>query len=149
MLNVFSVPLSNSTKIIPVGDLSDLTFRNDKLKISPDSTVLWANNTAWNNSGDRYYADNKWGRSYKNYGSFTSQIYDLGSISSSVLDFNYIPHFTDTENQQINILIRTSVDGFNYTDFTLLTKESIVLRYYQFKIEFINNSNSFMYLQEL
>ena len=149
ILNVQYIPDLNeivSTNILEnaAGTYNNTKIEDNILKLLP--TKEWEKlNEPWKKSGDRYYATsaNKWGAICHNYGTYVSQIYDIGANITSQVSFSYESYIAES-NQNIKIEWRHSSNGTNWSSWYLASIGSYTFRYYQIKITMENPSGLYM-----
>lgn len=129
---------------------STMYIYNNKLKLN--ATSLWQDLTSikWLAIGSRYYADmpNNWGSSVEKYGTYTSQVYDIGADLQNIVSFNWDLYSTDSQ-QSVTIEWRYSEDDITYSSWTLANTGSFKFRYYQVRVTFNNPNGAVMYLNDL
>lgn len=156
ILNVQSLPEMNeivNQNILEntTGGTFDNTYiYNGKLKLN--TTNLWTDLTPekWADSGPRYYADSlgNWGGVDSLEGSYTSQVFDLGSIMQNIVSFDLNIYSLDSQTQVITEW-RHSLDDIDWSDWALLSSGSFEFRYYQVRASIINPNGAVTYIDGL
>lgn len=118
------------------GTFNNTVIYNGKLKLVSDGTKwtdyspeLWQNN----DTSKSYNQNGKWGCRVVTSGNYTSQVYDLGEVLSSIFSINYDAYLFDGQSS-IVIEIRMSDDDITWSDWFLFSTGSYNCRYYQIRI---------------
>lgn len=134
--NVDNIPEVN--EIVKFDILENLlgTFNNthsyhNKIKLDIDN-VLW--HTTGNKWGEDDYYQNSglWGANVVTEGDYTSQIYDIGAVLTSIVSFEF-QYFSPEEQQTVLIEWQYSDDGQTWTDWTICNIGEYTFRYCRFK----------------
>jgi hypothetical protein len=106
-----------------------------------DPNVNWANTGTWVNTSQYYAPGGYWGANCVTTGSYTTQVYDIGSATTSIISLNYNLYSMDPASNLV-IQWRYSSDDVTWSDWQVFTQGSYTFRYYQFSIT-LNSPNNF------
>ena len=137
--NIDSIPNLNEVVKIDVLEGLDGEFNNtyvyqNSIKLKVDN-VLWHNtNNTW---GNETYFQNMgvWGADVFSEGSYTSQVYDIGSNLKSIVTFEH-QYTSPDDSQDIVIEWRYSEDETTWTDWAICNLGEYTFRYCQFRASF-------------
>lgn len=128
------------------GTFTDTYYYKRFKVIKVKSNVLWQTLTEkWSDNG--YYSTyGKWGAAVANPAYYTSQVYDIGDVLSSIVSVNLQYECSD-EGQTITPEWRFSTDGKTWSDWRVCNIGEYEFRYYQFRAVFHAYSGVQMFLK--
>lgn len=134
------------------GTFDNIYVYNGKLKLASDGTK-WSeyDGETWSeNNTDRTYCQNdKWGCSVVPTGTYTSQVYDLGALVTSIFSLNSYKTYIPDDSSSIVIKMRTSKDNEIWDDWFKLKAGGSVspyCRYYQLRATLNSPNKQQIYL---
>lgn len=108
-----------------------------------NSSVDWASSSLTWDSPNMYYASNGyWGTNCEKSGTYTTKVYDLGTILYANIDISYSLYRKD-DSSNIEINWRYSDDNVKWTDWGNFSHGTQTFRYYQFQITLNSSNNEF------
>lgn len=159
ILVVTDIPQSNVLVVTDLvspaeGEFENTHIYNGKLKLDFDGsnwTTDHITDTWETNNTERAYCQNeKWGCPVKTSGSYTSQVYDLGSVLLSDFKINYQTYLCNNSGS-IVLDIKTSDDNETWSIWPSVpsgASKSITCRYYQLVVTFDSPLKNQIYLSD-
>jgi Putative phage tail protein len=143
---VSNIPETNTiiNENILTDDLSAGTFVDCYAGLNQvclDSIVNWANTGTWENTGQYYAPGGTWGANCVTTGSYTSQVYNIGSVTTAIISVNSNLYSMDPASNLV-IQWRYSSDDVTWSDWQVFTQGSYTFDYYQFSVT-LNSPNNF------
>ena len=143
-IDIDSIPEVN--QIVQINILSDMqgTFinahsYNKTIKLNLDNTLWHTTTNKWGN--DYYYQNNGvWGANVINEGSYTSQVYDIEGVLTSIVNFEL--GYIIEDEEEIVFEWKYSNDNVNWTNWLLCNNGEYTFRYCQFRATFKAYNNT-------
>lgn len=140
IISIDSIPELNTIEKInffenqkSLGTYTKTYLYHGEIKLDPDD-ILWENTqNKWGEDIYYQYDGVHWGAKTATEGNFTSKIFDLGEITTSIISYNYTWGSVDN-NSDCYIEWRYSTNREDWTDWSMLRMGSYEFRYYQVRI---------------
>lgn len=114
----------------------------NKCEVLSEIKILWHNTQDnWGEGDEQYYQNlGIWGALTKAYGTYESQVYDIGLEYDNVVSFDFQYTSVD-EMSNITVYWQTSSDGDTWNDWEIINNGTYTFRFFRVRVEF-NSYNS-------
>lgn len=112
----------------------------DSYRIIPDSNINWYDAGTWDNLGQYYEIDGKWGTDVVKTATYESPVYNIGSNTEALVTLDSNLSRSD-EITSLTAEWKYSEDNVNWSDYQTFNLGVYKFRYYKFKIT-INSPSS-------